>query len=108
MKRQHRDPHADWWDKVDRRNYGEPVHENHDVLGRFTPEDYTHFKPGRAFACFVSFWVAYAGLCGVVALTYPDRPHTMRTFEDGLEAELGGPKAVRVRFMEHLTLTELN
>jgi hypothetical protein len=27
LKRQFRDPHAEWWDPQERRNYGEPVHE---------------------------------------------------------------------------------
>lgn len=27
VKRQFRDPYGDWWDKQERRNYGEPVHE---------------------------------------------------------------------------------
>lgn len=27
LKRQFRDPYGDWWDKQERRNYGEPVHE---------------------------------------------------------------------------------
>lgn len=27
LKRQFRDPRAEWWDPQERRNYGEPVHE---------------------------------------------------------------------------------
>ena len=27
LKRQFRDPHAEWWDPQERRNFGEPVHE---------------------------------------------------------------------------------
>lgn len=47
LKRQHRDPYADWWDPIERRNYGEPVHEDNDILGIFSTEDYTHFSPAR-------------------------------------------------------------
>ena len=46
MKRQFRDPYADWWDPQERRNYGEAVHEDNDVLGVFSPEAYTHFSTG--------------------------------------------------------------
>lgn len=34
------------WDPQERRNYGEPVHEDNDILGIFSPEVYTHFTPG--------------------------------------------------------------
>ena len=46
VKRQFRDPYADWWDPQERRNYGEVVHEDNDVLGVFSPEAYTHFSTG--------------------------------------------------------------
>ena len=94
--RQFRDPYADWWDKQERRNYGEPVHEDNDILGRFSPEEYTHFKPAKVFF-FIGIWVACVlGLSGVVSLYYPDRPSAPRTFPGGLDIELGGKGAVHV------------
>lgn len=36
------------------------------------------------------------GLCLVVKQIYPDRVSVPKTYEGGLEAELGGPRAVRV------------
>ncbi|MCJ1442027.1 MAG: hypothetical protein MMC23_002519 [Stictis urceolatum] len=93
-KRQFRDPYADWWDKQERRNYGEPVHEDNDILGMFSPEAYTHVTPGQAWfqlGCFVS--VVFA-LLGAVYVTYPDKPSAPRTYPGGLEEELGGPTAV--------------
>ena len=45
IKRQFRDPHAKYWDQQERRNYGEPIHEDNDVLGVFTTEKYTWTKP---------------------------------------------------------------
>lgn len=62
----------------------------------FSPEEYTHTKPAMGFfqmGCFIS---AVLGLCYVVARTYPDKPSATREFEGGLEAELGGPGALRV------------
>ncbi|KAH8602779.1 hypothetical protein B0O99DRAFT_604282 [Bisporella sp. PMI_857] len=97
VKRQFRDPHGDWWDKQERRNYGEPVHEDNDILGMFSPEEYTWIKPGKGALQVGAFILATLALCGVVAITYPDRPSAPREFESGLERELGGPLATRVR-----------
>jgi len=97
VKRQFRDPYGDWWDKQERRNYGEPVHEDNDVLGIFSPYEYTHTKPGMGAFQLGCFITAVFGLCGVVAMYYPDKPSAPREFEGGLEKELGGPEAVRAR-----------
>lgn len=90
QKRQFRDPYADWWDKQERRNYGEPVHEDHDILGMFSPEEYTHFKPGWGLFLLGCSVATVLALCGVVGLTYPDKPSAPRTFPGGLDRELGG------------------
>ena len=94
--RQFRDPHGDWWDKQERRNYGEPVHQDNDILGMFSPHEYTHTKPGKGLFQIGCFVAAVFGLCGIVAKTYPDKQSAPREFEGGLERELGGPNAVRV------------
>lgn len=96
QKRQFRDPYADWWDKQERRNFGEPVHEDNDILGVFSTEQYTHFKPGFGALLMGTFIATVFTLCGVVGVFYPDKASVPRTFPDGLEAELGGPGAVRV------------
>ena len=96
VKRQFRDPYGDWWDKQERRNYGEPVHEDNDILGMFSPEEYTHVTPGTAILQLTCFVGVVLGLCGVVSLFYPDTPAVPREFEGGLERELGGPGALRV------------
>jgi len=95
-KRQFRDPYADWWDKQERRNYGEPVHEDNDILGMFSPEEYTHYKPGKAFFLLGCFVTTVVGLCAVVYPYYPDKPSAPRTFPGGLDRELGGAGAVHV------------
>ncbi|KAF2216059.1 hypothetical protein CERZMDRAFT_82107 [Cercospora zeae-maydis SCOH1-5] len=97
IKRQFRDPYGDWWDKQERRNYGEPVHEDNDILGIFSPDVYTHVTPGWGGVLLGTFVGAVGVLCAVVYRFYPDRPSVSRSFPDGLEAELGGPKAVRAR-----------
>ncbi|KAH8881293.1 hypothetical protein GQ53DRAFT_702512, partial [Thozetella sp. PMI_491] len=95
VKRQHRDPHADWWDKQERRNFGEPVHEDHDVLGMFSPYEYTWTTPGKGLFQIGLFIATFTGVCFTVKAFYPDIPSYPREFEDGLERELGGAGAIR-------------
>lgn len=97
MKRALRDPYGGWWDQQERRNFGEPVHEENEVLGVFSPEQYTHVTSRKAFIQVGGFVAAFLGLCGVVSLFYPDRPSAPKTYPDGLEKELGGRNAVSVR-----------
>ncbi|KAI1491586.1 hypothetical protein F5X96DRAFT_458003 [Biscogniauxia mediterranea] len=97
VKRQFRDPNGDWWDKQERRNYGEPIHEDNDVLGVFSPYEYTWTTPGKGLAQIGAFVATFMGLCWVVGRLYPDKPSYPREFEGGLERELGGPGAERAR-----------
>ncbi|KAG5951101.1 hypothetical protein E4U53_003775 [Claviceps sorghi] len=97
IKRQFRDPHANWWDPQERRNFGEPIHEDNDVLGIFSPYEYTWTKPGPGLVMIGAFVAVFLGLSGLVYLKYPDQPTYPREFEGGLERELGGPGAVRAR-----------
>ena len=96
IPRQFRDPYADWWDKQERRNYGEPVHEDNDILGMFSPEQYTHVTPTRAFVMLGTFVATFLGGCQLVSLFYPDRPSISRGYEGGLAKELGGEGALSV------------
>nr|POE69077.1 hypothetical protein CFP56_72784 [Quercus suber] len=100
IKRQHRDPYGDWWDKQERRNYGEPLHEDNDILGIFSPEDYTHFTPGKGLLLWAGFLGAVGFLSAAVYQYLPDRPSAPRTYPGGLEKELGGPRAPRARKTE--------
>lgn len=51
-------------------------------------------KMGLAMWTF--FLTCLGGLSYAVYSTYPDRPSAPKEYEDGLEAELGGPGALRV------------
>lgn len=62
----------------------------------FSPEEYTHFKPGKGFFLLGCFVTSVLGLCAVVGMTYPDKPSAPRTFPGGLDKELGGEGAVPV------------
>lgn len=98
VKRQFRDPHGDWWDKQERRNFGEPIHEDNDTLGIFTAYEYTWVNSRTAFAQIGTFIAAFLGVCWIVGRLYPDKPSYPREFEGGLERELGGAGAVRVSY----------
>ena len=102
VKRQFRDPYGDWWDKQERRNFGEPIHEDEDVLGMFSPYEYTHTTSARAVFQIGCFIATIFSLAVVVSYVYPDKPSVPRTFPGGLDVELGGPGAVRVS-LSHLT-----
>lgn len=96
IKRQFRDPHANWWDPQERRNFGEPVHEDNDVLGMFSPWQYTWTTAGPGLVMIGTFVVTFLSVSAVVYTFYPDMPAYPREFPGGLERELGGPGAVRV------------
>ncbi|KIH94038.1 NADH dehydrogenase (ubiquinone) 1 beta subcomplex 8 [Sporothrix brasiliensis 5110] len=100
VKRQFRDPHGDWWDKQERRNYNEPVHEDYDQLGMFTPYEYTWTTTGKGLAQIGAFLAVFLAVVYTVKETYPDRVTVPRTFEGGLERELGGSGALRARSPE--------
>lgn len=93
MKRSLRDPYDDWWDKQERRNFGEPLHEDNDILGVFSTEPYNHFTIGWGAVLLGTFVASVFGLCGVVSVFYPDKPSVPKTYPDGLERELGGAGA---------------
>ncbi|KAK3321921.1 NADH:ubiquinone oxidoreductase 20.1kD subunit [Apodospora peruviana] len=97
IKRQFRDPHSDWWDKQERRNYGEPVHEDNDILGMFSPYEYTWVSPAKGLFQIGCFVATVLGLCFVIKQTYPDQVSYPREFEGGLVKELGGAGALRAR-----------
>ncbi|KAF2758660.1 NADH:ubiquinone oxidoreductase 20.1kD subunit [Pseudovirgaria hyperparasitica] len=96
-KRQFRDPYGDWHHHQRRKNFGEPVHEDDDVLGMFSPEEYTWTKPGKGALMFGTFILAYMGLLGVVYLNYPDKQSVPKSYPGGLDVELGGKGSLRAR-----------
>ena len=99
IPRQFRDPYADWWDKQERRNYGEPLHEDNDILGMFSPEVYTHFTPAKGAVLIGIFVATFLSVVAVVRVNYPDMPSVKRGYEGGLDRELGGEGTVIVSLL---------
>ena len=98
-KRENRDPYADWWDKQERRNFGEPLHEDNDILGRFSLHEYTHMTSGRAGLMWLGFIGLVTSLYFTVKAYAPGKPAVPQEYEDGLDTELGGPGSLRVSEM---------
>ncbi|RMZ83129.1 hypothetical protein DV738_g1248, partial [Chaetothyriales sp. CBS 135597] len=95
IKRSKRDPYGDWDDKQERRNFGEPVHEDNDILGIFSLHDYTHMTPARALLCWAVFIGGVSTIFYTVKANLPDKPSYPKEYEGGLDRELGGAGAVR-------------
>src|SRR5947209_8539864 len=94
IKRSHRDPYEKWDDPQERRNFGEPVHEDNDVLGVFSLHDYTHMSTSRGMLMWAGFISAIFGVYTFVGWTYPGKPSAPVEYEGGLYEELGGAGAV--------------
>lgn len=65
-----------------------------------SPEEYTHYKPAKAFflfGCAVTGFLASVGL--MRAFWVPPTPFVRREFPGGLEKELGGPNAISVSYL---------
>ena len=107
ISRQHRDPYGDWWDKQERRNYGEPVHEDNDILGMFAPEEYNHYTSPQCFALMGCSVLGFLAVFGTVYMFYPDRVSVSRGYEGGLDRELGGPGALHVGLFRSYLLETL-
>ena len=93
---QYRDPYAKWWDRQGRRNFGEPVHEDYDILGVVSMHHYDFATSRQVFTCWAGAVTVFFSIYGLVYLAYPEAPAVPKGYEGGLERELGGPGTVRV------------
>lgn len=72
------------------------MHEDHDILGMFTPYEYTWTTAGKGILQIGAFVATFLSVLYVVKLSYPDKASYPREFEGGLVKELGGAGAKRV------------
>ena len=82
-----------WWDTQDRRQYGETLHEQDDVLNMWSPDAYK--TPGPLALRHFLMAVAAIGAFSLLVYKNSFQPPMMRkTFpRDGLADELGGAQA---------------
>ena len=72
------------------------MHEDEDMMGIFSLEEYTVMSGKMGMAMWGLFLSCLGGLSFAVYSTYPDRPSAPKEYPGGLEEELGGPGALRV------------
>ncbi|KAI8138993.1 hypothetical protein BJV82DRAFT_628635 [Fennellomyces sp. T-0311] len=78
-----------WWDPQDKRNFGEPVHEEDELFGVWAPDLHT-YSPYKALAQLGLFATALTGFSYYVYTHTAERPAVKRTYPyDGLKIELG-------------------
>lgn len=94
-----RSPVGVYWDQQGRRNWGEPVHEDDDILGRFSLHNYDYAGTRFALVGWGVFISAILGLTGAVYMVMPEHaPGVPREFPyDGLKEQLGGRRTVSAR-----------
>ncbi|KAH8555517.1 hypothetical protein BGW37DRAFT_516439 [Umbelopsis sp. PMI_123] len=89
LSSQNRSPFG-WDDNQDRRNFGETLNEQDEVLGVWAPDlhEYSPYKALAQFGVFVGVLSAFSYL---VYKTYPEETAIRRTYPyGGLKQELGG------------------
>ncbi|KAI8081456.1 uncharacterized protein BX664DRAFT_340435 [Halteromyces radiatus] len=78
-----------WWDPQDKRNFGETLHEEDELLGVWAPDLHT-YSPYKALAQLALATGVLTAFAGLVYSTYPERPAVQRTYpNDGLKKDLG-------------------
>ncbi|KAL7421825.1 hypothetical protein Q5752_003596 [Cryptotrichosporon argae] len=85
-----------WWDRQERKNFGEVFHEEEDVLGMWGPD--VHKTSGPSALAQLSGAFALIGVFSYLLYkTRPQRPVAARTYPyGGLEKELGDKLPARV------------
>ncbi|WRT66435.1 uncharacterized protein IL334_003391 [Kwoniella shivajii] len=86
---QQREPFG-WWDRQERKNFGEVLHEEEDAIGMWGP-DVHKTSPSSAL---LQLSIAFS-LIGLASFAFissrPERPVAQRSYPfNGLEKELGG------------------
>ncbi|KAL0096456.1 hypothetical protein J3Q64DRAFT_1707759 [Phycomyces blakesleeanus] len=82
-----------WWDPQDKRNFGENVHEEDEIMGVWAPDLHT-YSPYKALAQIGVFFASMAAFAGFIYKVNPERPVIQRTYPfGGLTEELGAREA---------------
>ncbi|KAJ2774670.1 hypothetical protein IWQ57_000715 [Coemansia nantahalensis] len=86
-------PQRGWWDRQNRRNFGEPVHEQDEILNMMAPTQYR--SPG--WKQVGKMWAGVIATIGsvyyLIANVRAERPYLRAFYPNGLKEELGGVPA---------------
>ncbi|KAK9467126.1 hypothetical protein V1512DRAFT_252919 [Lipomyces arxii] len=95
MFNQHRDPYVKYDDQQLRRNFGDPLHEDDDLLNMWSPDVHDYVSTSKAGLTLLSFF-AFVGVSAFgLLLIAPENPATPRVYADGLFTELGGSESFK-------------
>ncbi|KAJ2454646.1 hypothetical protein EV183_001394 [Coemansia sp. RSA 2336] len=83
-------PQLGWWDRQNRRNFGEPIHEQDEVLNMRSPSLYR--SPGwkRVSKLWAGVIVTIGTVYYFIGKTRAERPYMRAYYPNGLKDELGG------------------
>ncbi|KAJ1958049.1 hypothetical protein GGI12_004840, partial [Dipsacomyces acuminosporus] len=79
-----------WWDRQMRRNFGEPIHEQDEILNMWAPTQY--WSPGwkRVAKLWAGVILTMGSAYYVIAKTRLEKPYVRAFYPNGLKEELGG------------------
>ncbi|WVR06962.1 hypothetical protein IAU60_003998 [Kwoniella sp. DSM 27419] len=79
-----------WWDRQERKNFGEVMHEEEDAIGMWGPDVHKTSPWSALRQLAVAFSLIGVAAYGLIS-TRPERPVAQRSYPyGGLEKELGG------------------
>ncbi|CAE6449221.1 unnamed protein product [Rhizoctonia solani] len=95
-----RRPAKGWWNQQERRNFGETLPEQYEILSLWAP-DVFNISRGNALKQFSIAVVVFLSFTVAVKASVPERPAVPRNYPyDGLVAELGGLDANKAAVYE--------
>ncbi|BFZ53373.1 hypothetical protein PYCC9005_000396 [Savitreella phatthalungensis] len=95
VNRQLRNPYRSYDNQQERRNFGETLQEEDEVLAVFTPDVHTHVTPGKAALHLLFAGLALYAVALIGYFTFEPLQAVRRTYPNGLEEELGGVNKAR-------------
>ncbi|WVQ99455.1 hypothetical protein IAU59_006590 [Kwoniella sp. CBS 9459] len=86
---QQREPFG-WWDRQERKNFGEVMHEEEDAIGMWGPDVHKTSPWSALLQLSIAFSLIGVASYALIS-TRPERPVAQRSYPyNGLEKELGG------------------
>ncbi|KAJ1732974.1 hypothetical protein LPJ72_003118 [Coemansia sp. Benny D160-2] len=85
-----RSPYGKYWDRQMRRNFGEPIHEQDEILNMWAPTRYSSpgwKQVGKMWACTIAL---VGTVYYIIAKTRSETPYLRAYYPNGLKDELGG------------------
>ncbi|PVU98365.1 hypothetical protein BB559_001645 [Furculomyces boomerangus] len=90
IKSEEKTPYG-WWDRQNRRNFGEPVHEHFEILGMQTNSVYPHPSWSKVLLQWTVFVSILGGGAFIVSYFVPEKVAIPRHYPfEGLKNEHGG------------------